>query len=191
MSWPSTNTFRKVGMPSPSRTRPASAGCAATSASSASRTFAPSTSTARLPPASARSTGGIRISGTLQKIKQPSSRRSDRAEQPVHRLLGGAAPAVRAGREEQRPRRPGKAAVPERERPEAADRDRLPIAAVEDAVALPPAALAPVGGDRAVAEVPHQQVAAEPAEAPRSEREAPRLVQAGVREPRDEPPGRC
>src|SRR2546425_4766843 len=69
-SSPSTKTLRKLGTPSPSRTRGSRAGKRATSDWRASRTVAASTATVRSPPASGLSTGGMRIwAMQLQKIK--------------------------------------------------------------------------------------------------------------------------
>src|SRR6266705_4254734 len=105
------------------------------------------------------------------ELRVPSSaRRLDRAEEAV-RLV------VDPGGEQQGGRVAGDA-VAEAERPQAVDLDHAAILVPE-----PPEELARrrvVGVDAAVAEVAHQQGAAEAPEARRGERQAPRGVQLAV-----------
>ena len=79
--------------------------------------------------------------------------------------------------EEERARVACHRAVPERDPPQAADRDRLAVRVVQRAVERPALRRAAERVDVPVAEVADEQIAAEAAERARCERDAPRRVQ--------------
>src|SRR5581483_4475105 len=114
---------------------------------------------------------GPRVSSLLALARSGA----DRPEQAV-------ALVVRARGEEERVGRAVLAmAEPELERPEAVDLDRLSVRLAEHPFARErPVRLRRVGDDPAVAEVADEQVAAEPAEVDRRERQAPGSVQEVV-----------
>src|SRR5205085_3678500 len=97
----------------------------------------------------------------------------DLAEEAVGLIVG-------TGREEQRSGGPVVAALPELERPEAVDRQRLAAVVARLALMGEVPVVLGIGVDLAIAEVPDEEVAREAPERVRRERQAPRSVQLAV-----------
>src|SRR5262245_56565952 len=96
----------------------------------------------------------------------------DASEEPVRSAAG-------AGGEVERVRRPGRAAVAERQAPQLLDLDHLAVRVLQRTAELPVAIrLLMVGVDRSVAEVADQQIATEGPEVGRGERQSPGGVES-------------
>src|SRR5207248_1685114 len=107
----------------------------------------------------------------------------DRAQDAVDVDLRGTVPAVRPGRVEERRPRAARSARAESDPPDARHRHRQPPA---ERPAIQPAPRVDV--DPPATEVRDEQLTAEPSEAARRKRDAPRLVElVRVADPRDEP----